>query len=256
MRIVWNSDKTFHVGDVHFRARDLGMGLGDQQSTLELFVFQKPREMIEHYQQLLDRLQPKHIFELGIWRGGSCVFLQKLSGARKLISVDISEERIEALDLYRERDGLQDVLRPYYGVDQADQAALQAILNSELGAQALDLVIDDASHFLDETRASFNALFPALRPGGVYVIEDWAWAHAPLRHPDDLLGFYPEREPMTKLIFELVLACASEPSVISKVEIDFHMVLVTRGEGDLERDTFDISRCCLARGRNLIAGNT
>jgi predicted methyltransferase len=37
--------------------------------------------------------------------------------------------------------------------------------------QLLDLVVDDTSH-LGPTRASFNTLFPRLRPGGVYVIED------------------------------------------------------------------------------------
>jgi hypothetical protein len=43
----------------------------------------------------------------------------------------------------------------------------------------LDLVIDDASHIYGPTKASFQALFPLLRPGGLYLIEDWAWAHWP-----------------------------------------------------------------------------
>ena len=41
----------------------------------------------------------------------------------------------------------------------------------------LDLVIDDASHLLPETTASFNVLFPRLRAGGLFVIEDWSWQH-------------------------------------------------------------------------------
>ena len=38
-------------------------------------------------------------------------------------------------------------------------------------------MIDDASHKLDLTRRSFEMLFPLLREGGVYVIEDWAAQH-------------------------------------------------------------------------------
>lgn len=250
MSIVWQSDNTFRIGEVNFKA--LEMGLGDQPSTLEQFIFQKPRAMIDRYQQLLAQLQPRVIFELGIWRGGSCVFLQKLAGASKVISVDLSEHRIDALDQYRERAGLAHVLRPYYGVNQADRGALQAILEVELQDSPLDLVIDDASHFLDETRASFNQLFPALRPGGVYVIEDWSWAHGPLRFPDDEPAFYPEREPLTRLVFQLVLACASEPGLVSSVEVDHHLVLVTRGDNDIDPAQFDIARCCLARGRGLL----
>jgi hypothetical protein len=53
----------------------------------------------------------------------------------------------------------------------------------------LDLVVDDCSHLYEPTRASFNELFPRLRPGGAYVIEDWVWAHTPLdsEHPEGLL---------------------------------------------------------------------
>jgi hypothetical protein len=46
------------------------------------------------------------------------------------------------------------------------------IIATEFGAMPLDLVSDDASHLLRETRASFNALFPRLRSGGEYIIED------------------------------------------------------------------------------------
>lgn len=37
---------------------------------------------------------------------------------------------------------------------------------------ALDIVIDDGSHVNELTVASFNALFPKLKSGGLYIIED------------------------------------------------------------------------------------
>ena len=42
-----------------------------------------------------------------------------------------------------------------------------------MDGEPLDLVIDDASHLYGPTMASFEVLFPRLRPGGLYVIEDW-----------------------------------------------------------------------------------
>jgi hypothetical protein len=39
----------------------------------------------------------------------------------------------------------------------------------------VDLVIDDASHLYPFTKGSFETLFPRLRPGGLYIIEDWSW---------------------------------------------------------------------------------
>ena len=38
-------------------------------------------------------------------------------------------------------------------------------------------MIDDASHLYEPSLASFETLFPLLRPGGTYIIEDWKWEH-------------------------------------------------------------------------------
>jgi hypothetical protein len=58
--------------------------------------------------------------------------------------------------------------------DQSDQAFL-----AKLGASygPFDLVIDDGSHFGRHQSASFAALFPAVRPGGLYVLEDLETAY-------------------------------------------------------------------------------
>lgn len=82
--------------------------------------------------------------------------------------------------------GLSDRVRLHYGMSQGDRAAVGAILDAEFGTGPLDMIIDDASHQLDLPRASFEVAFPRLRPGGVYVLEDWGWAHwaGSLQQPD------------------------------------------------------------------------
>ncbi len=250
--IKWKENNCFSIGGVNFKAFDLM--LGDNQSSLDCFIVQKPQWMINRYEQLLNQLKPKKIFELGIQRGGSCVMFQRLSSAEKMVSIDVRQQRIAALDQYIEQQGLVDSLKPLYGVDQSNKNLLRQIVSQEFAGSELDLVIDDASHFLDETRASFNILFPHLRPGGVYVIEDWSWAHGNIADfPDDTMAFYPDREPLTKLIFEIILACPSTHDYIEKIEIDKNSATVWRGKGQIDVDDFDIARCSLARGRNLIS---
>jgi hypothetical protein len=231
------------------------MGWGEKGlvSTPEEFVVFKHAWMIKRYERLFTRLRPKRIFELGIQLGGSCVLFQRLADAEKLVTIDISEERISAVDEYIRRNGLEDTLNPIYGVDQSDIDRLRRIVVQEFKGGELDLVIDDASHFLDETRNSFNALFPYVRPGGVYVIEDWPWAHAKMDQPDDAGALYSEREPMTKLIFEIILACPSTRSYIDEVVVDRNSVTIWRGDAAIEPEGFDVAGCCLARGRELIS---
>jgi hypothetical protein len=60
--------------------------------------------------------------------------------------------------------------------DQSDENFLGDIIDRYRG---FDLVIDDGSHIASHIRASFDKLFPALRPDGWYVIEDlWTAYHA------------------------------------------------------------------------------
>ena len=93
------------------------------------------------------------------------------------MAVELDPEPIEGLAEFIEARGLADRVRPYYGVNQADRGRLTELTVHEFGAEPLDLVIDDASHLLEETRSSFETLFPRLRPGGLYVIEDWPAHH-------------------------------------------------------------------------------
>jgi hypothetical protein len=58
--------------------------------------------------------------------------------------------------------------------DQSDPDLLASLVASY---GPFDLVIDDGSHLGHHQRASFAGLFPAVRPGGLYVIEDLETAY-------------------------------------------------------------------------------
>jgi predicted O-methyltransferase YrrM len=217
-------------------------------------VVMKQADMIGPYVALCERLRPAAIVELGINRGGSTALLAELARPERLVAVELSERALPALDDYVEASGLQDVVRLHFGVDQADRARLHAILDADLGDRPLDLVVDDASHQYRPTLASFEVLFPRLRPGGVFVIEDWRAEHwlldrvaDQLAAPDEaqlaalaeVLQSEPPAEPLRtlpRLVHELVMVRTSAPDVIASIELDRYWVSVTRGPVDLADD--------------------
>ena len=158
-------------------------------------------------------------------------------------------------------------MRPRYGVDQSDRARLHQIVADDLGGEPIDVVFDDCSHLLDLTSASFDALFPFVRPGGIYVIEDWnldlvfreAFAGAlrdegspenaelaeairqSLRDRATLASPPPPpKPPLARLALELSLACATANDVIAGVAVDEHWITVRRGPAEVSADTFTL----------------
>ena len=194
-----------------------------------------------------------------------------VSPPRKLLAIELAEERVEALDELIRQLGLGAQVRAYYGVDQADRDRLRALVEEVFEGEPLDLVIDDASHRLEETRASFETLFPLLRPGGSYLIEDWhqqafaraleaavadptSQARADLerrmsdaateRSREEQAG--PRRPPSgqeiaTRLALELVLAQAESEEFMAELTIRPSLLRVRRGAGHLDPVAFRLS---------------
>lgn len=54
--------------------------------------------------------------------------------------------------------------------DQADVAFLEKFLKETAGE--FDVIVDDGGHTMVQQMTSFDALFPALKPGGIYFVED------------------------------------------------------------------------------------
>lgn len=76
--------------------------------------------------------------------------------------------RIVGIDLHHKRLPLGEKIM-VYKASQDDEKALQNIVN-RVGPP--DVIIDDASHHNVLTPRTFEILFPLLKPGGMYFVED------------------------------------------------------------------------------------
>jgi hypothetical protein len=82
---------------------------------------------------------------------------------------------IYGLDIF-EKTGVAESRVHVLQGDQGDARFLDSMAR-EFGP--FDIVIDDGSHISHHVITSFNALFPHVRPGGIYVVEDLLTAYWP-----------------------------------------------------------------------------
>ena len=242
-RLQWSSEHEFVVDGTRYHA---GFG-GGKQKVDSLRIMKLPW-LIALYEELIARDHPRNIFELGIYGGGSTALVAQLAEPNKLVAAELQQQPVQGLEAFLDANDLRSRVVPYYGVDQADAPRLREIVAAEFGAEPLDLVIDDASHRVAQTRTSFEVLFPRLRAGGAYIIEDWSWAHNGGVSPW-LLG---EEIPLSTFVFELVLGCAYAPNAITEVTTRKGWAIVRRGDATLEQ--FDPSPAFDDFGRAMVTG--
>jgi predicted O-methyltransferase YrrM len=181
--VVWTAENEFSVGNTDFAVVEFGHRPSDGAGTKGLrgqrkLAIHKSREQVEAYVDLVAAFPASRIVELGIKAGGSTALLASLVQPSRLVAVDIARRAAQGLETFLDTHGMRGHIRPYYGVDQADRNRLSRIIAEEFKDEPIDLVIDDASHLLEPTRASFEVLFRRLRGDGLFVIEDWSWEHA------------------------------------------------------------------------------
>jgi len=227
--VKWASDEVLVVDGTEFLVFAEADDYQEQESTASRFVLAKNVGMVNRLVSAVADLAPRRIVDLGIYKGGSTALLAALARPIKLTAIDVVPERLAALDQFIAAWRLADVVRAHYGVDQGDSGRLAALLEEDHGGKALDLVVDDASHLLRETRTAFEQLFGRLRPGGRYIIEDWGWAHFPEPLWQDGGGWFHDRPALTNLIVELLMIAATGPGLVSKITVLRDTVTVERG---------------------------
>ncbi len=212
-----------------------------RESTVERFCILKSKEQLDFYMDLCRSFEGGAIVELGVASGGSTALLALLARPRRLVAVELNATPVDALARLIDERGLADMVHPVYGVNQADRARLAQIVGEQFGDDPLDLVIDDASHLLAETTSSFETLFPYLRPGGVYVIEDWNSAHLFADLGGALGNADALTTPLSPLLIELLLVRASSGDIVSEIRVGNLWATIRRGPAVIDPETFRIA---------------
>ena len=242
--LTWLADDRCTLDDISFVLTTADDGTPSTPANWRLL---KTRPFLDSYRTLLGPIAPRRIVEVGFFHGAALALWDLLLQPAHLVGLDLVGSA-PVLHHYLATHPASRV-RPYFGIDQGQQARVTQILQDEFPAHNIDLLIDDASHLYGPTRATFAAAFPLLRPGGLYVIEDWGWAHWPgvWQAPTPLLP----GPPLSQFLFELVMINATRPDVVQRLDIDLYRAAVVRGPAVLPPTPLALDTLFLARGHTL-----
>lgn len=109
------------------------------------------------------------VLEIGVHHGGSHGLWRDYFPNARIAGIDEDVTRARVSDPRIE----------LFQGQQNDEAFLRDVAR-RVAPDGFDLIIDDASHVGWLTQATFRVLFPDhLKPGGLYVIEDWGTGYLP-----------------------------------------------------------------------------
>ncbi len=120
-----------------------------------------PHGYVPDYEALAERLGPDAVVcEVGVEQGLSLEMWRVLFPLAVIIGVDHNYYSVWP----------EGTIKVVAEQDHPDLAAMV----SKHAPDGCDLIVEDASHIGHLSRATFTLLWPLVRPGGFYVLEDWA----------------------------------------------------------------------------------
>jgi len=133
----------------------------------------------ELYHMLFHPYRPRKInfLEMGLLIGGPEHGVDKDRKTEDLPSIRMwldyfPKARIHGLDV-SDFSWFEHERFSFHRCDMDDRAEIAAAMDGIEGG--LDIVVDDASHASHHQQNAFLEIFPKLKPGGLYVIEDLRW---------------------------------------------------------------------------------
>jgi len=222
----------------------------DGKTNSEKIAILKHRQFIEIYQKIIPN-GANLIFEIGFFQGGMPLFFADMIKPEKIVGID-RHKPTDKLTKLIESSGLSEMIK-LHDASQDDVPKITEILKSEFGSEPLDLILDDCSHEYDNTKICFENFFSYLKPGGLYVIEDWGWQHWPGEPWQSEKSFFHGKTGMTNILFEAIMTLGTDPGIISNVNVMSEFcVVITRGPKLAHGERLDLDSSYLTAGRKFV----
>jgi len=145
---------------------------------------------MEHYQRYFASLRTKrlNLLEIGV---GGYEYPDRGGESLRMWKAYFRKSRIVGIDIY-DKSQLREQRIDIRRADQTDSVTLTRLSREYHG---FDIIIDDGSHRNDHVIATFQILFPLLRPNGIYVVEDTQTSYWPSKgggigNPGSLMAFF------------------------------------------------------------------
>lgn len=220
--INWINNSSFEIEGYRITL-DWAVGGSKRASSDRDFIMMKGRDFIHHYTDL-EKTGIEKVLEFGVYQGGSVVFLDKLFHPNKLSAIELTQQAIPALNRYASTTGGR--VKIYYGLSQDNSDRITTILQDDFGGQ-VDFVVDDASHWYEYSKSTFQTVFPYLKPGGYYFIEDWSWSfQRDFQSPSN--GWFNQNS-LANLAIDLMEDMINS-DVIDNIEISRQLIKVRRSK--------------------------
>jgi len=240
--INWKSETDFLLKGVKFKC--VLSNFEKYATTVDEIIIVKDRPAIEIYQALFERTPPKQVLEFGTYQGGSPALLTLLFDLQKYVGIDLGP-RVPGFEDFLSKHPLGRKINMYNNTSQDDGDTIRSIIHKEFSNNPIDLIIDDASHQYDFSRRTFEIAFPHLRPGGIYILEDWGWAHWP--------GYqgWEDAPALSNLVFQLTILNAAHSDIIQEMKIFPVFLMIKKSDLPGSKEELCLDDLIGERGRHL-----
>lgn len=143
---------------------------------------QKDASLVESYEklwQMYPTFAPVKVLELGICRGGGLAIWRELFPDAEVHGVDHDLYQVMPWTVAHFREDSRICVHDMH---------LPSARVAELGE--FDLIVDDGEHGPGAVFPAFQQCWPMLRPGGLYVVEDW---RQEFLKPQELVTYFASR---------------------------------------------------------------
>lgn len=217
------------------------------RSTKPLCYYKKYDDFISHH-----KLSPTSILEVGVYAGESTKILSRRFPNAKILALDLQLQPID----FSEYPNVV-----YLQADQTDQKGLQQIIQTHF-PEGVDLVIEDACHYGWHSKTTFDIVFPFVKDGGAYFVEDWGtgyWNFFPDGNTYNGTSIISDQHNKTRIVshdygmvgfVKSLVDMTHESAIINEPNSDIAFQTIETYTSRIRVLEFGEGVCMLVKGRN------